>query len=1529
MPEGQYGNEIQNDLEQTKQKAENMAQPVMNKAADKAAEKIANHFSDKKGPATNFGPNDTYTAKNAAKDYLNNTKNSYKNVGKGINNLVHGQGKEAMNNFKDGAKNRMAAYAAPFGIGSKPGSGKPSASGLAEAGVDKIGNAIKNTGAVNNGNASGDVVDGVTNAAVDAGKTAVKAGIAAARIAASGGADVGAWVDLLKSGILKYVLFFSLLPIGIIIILLFCMGGMIASAFSKVSEAFTAVSEALNPTAYDSFSMEDQYEILAYAFGDEVFRAYELMLEDVDKQIDTYANDATYNEWDKILKWNKSQGQIDYSLIYSSSDASAGLGEQGMPDADVYIGGYEGSIQDNQWGTNDKNNIADNKSKTNPNYNKGLLKENMTLGTPGCYATGNEVYFDANEVKEAVQASAGYAAVSDMAYLVAGYNVAMMEAPIIDFGTKVSALKAGSTIIKYKVDIGVRIFSNTVDNYSDKYGGGIWGNIAGTFAAAGTWMQNKLIEIFKGETTFFTYDASLIEVVENPMTRTVYEYSEKLYDIQEKQFTYTIKYNYKDCPGHEGSHNASCSTDLLTGDYTCGGHHYEHSDGCEEKTAETTVTITPSHNLYIDDSTYEGVYTPNPSDFIDDAINAASYTSGKSGAYNKTVTLTTPSNYGTVYSINRSKYELVEKEYTKYTLDIPMSAFDVDRILKAIFETSPYYGEMTCYYTDRQATYGSTVGETDGYAPEKIDGSQDEILEKYGKYVGKWKYQYFDATEPTQYTSYDGTVWEHTYMQGELYDNGIDSQPYFQQDEVYLYSCGHNGGYGIFAKCPSCGKNAIQRSNEIAGQDEANSSISYGGGDRPLTYIGTAIIQKNGYFSMIVKRSGNDWFNNLGKEIKENSMIAMTTSDKEIIDDYTGNQVGGTVGNLSGASNVGAGVGGDTTITPGPTDGLAGTTPVTSLRGSSNTEKVWNFLQDKGLTAAQAAGIMGNMQQESCFNPGATNKSSGAYGICQWLGGRKSSLQSYCSSKGFSYASLEGQLNYLWYELNTSESKALSFIRGTSTAADAAYMFGKKFERFGNNASDYAKRQKYANSFYSTSGKSAGSASFSGDGVENAMIGGSMGTSASSQIKVILEDENGDEYYPITVLERVLAIKDSSLNVLENCDKIQADLASRGLTYDQRYSSSTSAITITPMAEYVSGIIKDKNNYTNITVLKNGEICIGIGNWQGGEAQTLLQKIIDNNPDVYSQACEEAGIEELKFTNKWNSTSGENYSAYKKVIEKLLEVGQSEQNSMFNEKVQKVVTYFINYHITDPATLALLSASAMYFENVSDLSTAGGTMAVFREYVMVGSINAGSDNSFETAHTQLQKWLNQASNEYSSYTIINKLEAFYSIIKADKENDRIPWIGSGELTPENVQPIIDLATTMTMDGYKNRFTYNQAGRYTIPRFSEALMNLYNTGEGTIIGDCSSFVAALYYCFGYNVPTSSGAWKGNSFGYVQRTDMSNMIPGDVIVWRGSNSGHVEIYIGSGQSIGFGSEPPKIHTNWNCFRYPTVSYYRIVE
>lgn len=74
---------------------------------------------------------------------------------------------------------------------------------------------------------------------------------------------------------------------------------------------------------------------------------------------------------------------------------------------------------------------------------------------------------------------------------------------------------------------------------------------------------------------------------------------------------------------------------------------------------------------------------------------------------------------------------------------------------------------------------------------------------------------------------------------------------------------------------------------------------------------------------------------------------------------------------------------------------------ITPLRGADNQEKMWNFFLEKGLTAIQAAGVMGNIQTESAstWSPVVfqTQKDPwdvrtgfhNAFGIAQWDGGRR------------------------------------------------------------------------------------------------------------------------------------------------------------------------------------------------------------------------------------------------------------------------------------------------------------------------------------------------------------------------------------------------------------------------------------------------------------------------------------------------------------------------------------------------------------
>ena len=66
---------------------------------------------------------------------------------------------------------------------------------------------------------------------------------------------------------------------------------------------------------------------------------------------------------------------------------------------------------------------------------------------------------------------------------------------------------------------------------------------------------------------------------------------------------------------------------------------------------------------------------------------------------------------------------------------------------------------------------------------------------------------------------------------------------------------------------------------------------------------------------------------------------------------------------------------------------------VTSLVGTDNREKIFNYLMAKGLTADQAAGVTGNIQNESGFSPSRQEESQnfpfGGWGLVQWTYSRR------------------------------------------------------------------------------------------------------------------------------------------------------------------------------------------------------------------------------------------------------------------------------------------------------------------------------------------------------------------------------------------------------------------------------------------------------------------------------------------------------------------------------------------------------------
>ncbi|MFJ3388755.1 phage tail tip lysozyme [Lysinibacillus sp. NPDC086135] len=153
------------------------------------------------------------------------------------------------------------------------------------------------------------------------------------------------------------------------------------------------------------------------------------------------------------------------------------------------------------------------------------------------------------------------------------------------------------------------------------------------------------------------------------------------------------------------------------------------------------------------------------------------------------------------------------------------------------------------------------------------------------------------------------------------------------------------------------------------------------------------------------------------------------------------------------------------TINPTATLNAIRSSSATTPSASSQQAVVWNYFKNKGLNDKAIAGLMGNIAQESNFNSSAVNKSSGASGIFQWLGGRKTGLQDYAKSVGKSWTDLQVQLDYAWKELNNSEKKALSSLqRSDLSSSQHASEFERLFERSGGSA--VGKRQNFANQYY-------------------------------------------------------------------------------------------------------------------------------------------------------------------------------------------------------------------------------------------------------------------------------------------------------------------------------------------------------------------------------------------------------------------------------------------------------------------------------
>lgn len=178
--------------------------------------------------------------------------------------------------------------------------------------------------------------------------------------------------------------------------------------------------------------------------------------------------------------------------------------------------------------------------------------------------------------------------------------------------------------------------------------------------------------------------------------------------------------------------------------------------------------------------------------------------------------------------------------------------------------------------------------------------------------------------------------------------------------------------------------------------------------------------------------------------------------------------------------------------------------------------QIWADLKSLGLNDSAAAGVMGNMSQESSMNPAEAGG-----GLMQWINGRWDALVSYARSRGVDPHSETAQVGYFGKELAAGdEGISLSSLNAAGSPQAAALLVSTKFERPDPKQANNAHREAEAARFYNE---------FSGKKVDGGTLGGLTQTSASSGGGSAPATDRGANGFPSG--SDMIGIIDSSLSL--------------------------------------------------------------------------------------------------------------------------------------------------------------------------------------------------------------------------------------------------------------------------------------------------------------------------------------------------------------------------------------------------------------
>ena len=131
------------------------------------------------------------------------------------------------------------------------------------------------------------------------------------------------------------------------------------------------------------------------------------------------------------------------------------------------------------------------------------------------------------------------------------------------------------------------------------------------------------------------------------------------------------------------------------------------------------------------------------------------------------------------------------------------------------------------------------------------------------------------------------------------------------------------------------------------------------------------------------------------------------------------------------------------------------TFPVSAAVYSNPNETIiFKYLtEEAGFNTSAAVAILGNIYEESSFNTTAIGDQGNSHGLCQWNGVRWDNLLAFCEDMDYDPYSIEGQLQFMEYELTGSYYDCYMYLVNATDldkgqgCYNAAYAFCLMYER--------------------------------------------------------------------------------------------------------------------------------------------------------------------------------------------------------------------------------------------------------------------------------------------------------------------------------------------------------------------------------------------------------------------------------------------------------------------------------------------------